>query len=353
MHREVRSRLIGPRTLKTALAFLVVFWTYDALKLDFDPTLACYAIMACMEGSIRQSASNGLDRILGTLIGSALGYIYVLLQPGNVYLCSLIIAAGVALIIAFSSLVARPGFISLGVAAYINLCIFYNATTASATWYVMQRTIGTLYGIAVALLINRFLFNPRKYRVYMTDGGHVFRLNGAHYVQVGDEPVLITNEKYSYSFSLAPGENPDARTALHIMLACAQRDGVDIKVLSGYRPYSEQRNRFNKKIPSADKHLAHAGHSEHSAGLAYDLGSGTAADFTDRFETTEQYKWLAENAPYYGFIERYPRGKTALTGYEFEPWHYRYVGPKTALFLKKESTVLEDYIVADEDGKRK
>ena len=214
MHREVRSRLIGPRTLKTALAFLVVFWTYDALKLDFDPTLACYAIMACMEGSIRQSASNGLDRILGTLIGSALGYIYVLFQPDNVYLCSFIIAAGVALIIAFSSLVARPGFISLGVAAYINLCIFYNATTASATWYVMQRTIGTLYGIAVALLINRFLFNPRKYRVYMTDGGHVFRLNGAHYVQVGDEPVLITNEKYSYSFSLAPGENPDARTAL-------------------------------------------------------------------------------------------------------------------------------------------
>lgn len=346
MQHEAKSRLVGPRTFKTSLAFLVVFITYNFIGRDYDPTLACLAVLVCMEDSVSRSLKNGVNRIFGTLVGGLLGYVYTMLQPANVYLQSVVITVVVMLIIASCSLLARTNYISMAVITFINIAVFYSSAVASTVSYVAERMFSTLFGIAVAILINRFLFNPDTHAPLPKKDGVVYRLNGAHYLYINGERVLITNNIYSLSSEFEQGEDTRAKTALSVMLSCAQRDGVEITVLAGFRPFVEQKKRKSKKLESRDPHLALAGHSEHGAGLAYDLGCGdSAVDFTMDFEYTEQYRWLHENAAYYGFIERYPRGKIMATGYEFEPWHFRYVGVKTALYMKQQGKALEEYIL--------
>jgi len=63
------------------------------------------------------------------------------------------------------------------------------------------------------------------------------------------------------------------------------------------------------------------------------------------FENTKQFKWLSENAYKYGFILRFPKDKVDITGYDYEPWHYRYVGIETATLIHNENLTLEEYLV--------
>ena len=87
-----------------------------------------------------------------------------------------------------------------------------------------------------------------------------------------------------------------------------------------------------------DKVSARPGFSEHQTGLAIDINS-----LDESFENTVAGKWLAENSSKYGFILRYPKGKEGITGYNYEPWHLRYVGKKLATYLYKHNLVFEEY----------
>lgn len=343
-NREPKKRLIGPRTFKTALAFGIIFITYNLIGRNYDPTLACLAVLVCMEDSVKRSIKNGVNRMFGTLVGAFVGYLYVLWQPDNKYLRSLVITILVALIIASCSYFARTGFISMAVITFMNIAVFYASAVSSTLNYVIERTLSTIFGIVLAILINKFLFNPGTHAAIPRRSGVVYKLNGAHYLYINDHPILITNCEYSLSSEFEQGENREARTALEIMLAAALRDGVKLVVLAGFRPYIEQRRKKKKKEECRDPHLALAGHSEHGAGLAYDLGNGGECDFTLDFAQSPEYRWLHENAHFYGFIERYPVGKIEATGYEFEPWHYRYVGVETAQYIKSTGKALEEFI---------
>jgi zinc D-Ala-D-Ala carboxypeptidase len=126
---------------------------------------------------------------------------------------------------------------------------------------------------------------------------------------------------------------PDAATAVDAMAAQYKSEtGQGLNSQSDYRPYASQVRVYNGWVASkgqaqADLQSARPGYSEHQTGLAIDFvgttgGCGLAACFAD----TNAGTWLAQNAYKWGFILRYPEGKTAVTGYEFEPWHYRYVG---------------------------
>lgn len=341
--------MIGPRTFKTALAFGIVLLTYSIFGRSYDPTLACFAVLVCMEDSVKKSLKTGADRVIGSLIGCAAGYLYALWAPGSRIVQSLVITLVVALLIAAASYFARTAYISMAVITFVVIAVFYSSTS-SAIAYVAERTISTLYGILVAVLINRFLFNPTTHPAMTGRDGEIYKLKGAHYVFIGGDPVLITNPLYSLSSEFEQGEKPEARTSLDIMLACAEKDGVNISVLAGFRPYKVQRDMSARKIASQDMHPALAGHSEHGAGLAYDLGSGDpATDLTAAFADTPQYRWLYANSPYYGFIVRYPDGKQAVTGFDFEPWHFRYVGVKTALVISRSGRALEEFIAPSED----
>lgn len=114
-------------------------------------------------------------------------------------------------------------------------------------------------------------------------------------------------------------------------------------VCSGFRSYTVQKNLYNSYVrrdgaENADRYSARPGHSEHQTGLAFDINY---AD--DRFKGTPEASWLAENAYKYGFILRYPEGKEPITGYMFEPWHYRYVGVENAAKIYASGLTLEEY----------
>ena len=139
------------------------------------------------------------------------------------------------------------------------------------------------------------------------------------------------------------------------MIADMQNAGLQPWILSGYRSYSAQAiswDKWNREEPERAAILsARPGHSEHQLGTTLDFGSPELADivgipdieFHTYFYQTSEGIWLAENAHRYGFTLSYPRGAQELTGFFYEPWHFRYVGEELATFLHDAETYLTEY----------
>jgi D-alanyl-D-alanine carboxypeptidase len=89
-----------------------------------------------------------------------------------------------------------------------------------------------------------------------------------------------------------------------------------------------------------DKVSARAGHSEHQTGLAVDIN-----DLEQTFEDTQEGRWLAINSYQYGFILRYPKGKEHITGYDYEPWHFRYLGLELARDVYRSNLTYDEYYI--------
>ncbi len=127
----------------------------------------------------------------------------------------------------------------------------------------------------------------------------------------------------------------EARLAFEKMCSDAYQEGIYLKAISTYRSYYYQWKIYLKNITpyqsleeyqqERDKVSARPGHSEHQTGLAVDIN-----DLEQAFEATPEGRWLAENSYQYGFILRYPKGKEEITGYDYEPWHFRYLGNELA-----------------------
>jgi len=126
----------------------------------------------------------------------------------------------------------------------------------------------------------------------------------------------------------------------------AKKNGFNIVAVSTYRSYDYQEKLYNNYVKDkgyyyADMCSARAGHSEHQTGLAVDIAD-LSLDY-DNFEYTKEFTWVKENAHKYGFIMRYPKAKFHITGFKYEPWHYRYVGIDIATYIYKNSLTLEEY----------
>lgn len=124
--------------------------------------------------------------------------------------------------------------------------------------------------------------------------------------------------------------------------------GLDLIAQSGYRSIEKQTRIYNNNVASrgqaaTDLVSARPGHSEHHTGLAIDVSHDGTLEKT--FENTEQFEWLKDNAYKYGFIMRYPKDKIYMTGYDYEPWHYRFVGIETATLIHTENITYEEYLV--------
>lgn len=127
------------------------------------------------------------------------------------------------------------------------------------------------------------------------------------------------------------------------MSNAAKDEGVSIYNVSGYRSYNTQKNLYNSYVQKdgvskADTYSARAGTSEHQTGLATDINSVSSS-----FENTNAFKWLSKNAYKYGYILRYPKGKEFITGYMYEPWHFRYVGKDVAKIIYENNITYEEY----------
>ncbi|TDL44650.1 D-alanyl-D-alanine carboxypeptidase family protein [Kocuria rosea] len=138
----------------------------------------------------------------------------------------------------------------------------------------------------------------------------------------------------------------EAAQAYQQMVKEAKADRVNIVTISGYRSYDHQASLYDSYVQqygqeTADTIAARPGHSEHQTGLAMDVGNSSGAcALQDCFEDTPVGAWVAEHADEYGFIIRYPKDEQDVTGYKYEPWHLRYVGPELAdeMRLKAEQT---------------
>lgn len=144
---------------------------------------------------------------------------------------------------------------------------------------------------------------------------------------------------------------------LRAMLQAAKEDRVSLVVCSPYRDDARQEYLFNRKITLymkqgmsfveahqlASQAVTVPGASEHQIGLAFDIVSNTYSTLDEGFGETEAGKWLAENSCRFGFILRYPEGKEYITGIEYEPWHFRYVGVEAATVIMQNGMTLEEF----------
>ena len=158
------------------------------------------------------------------------------------------------------------------------------------------------------------------------------------------------NSSFRRSSLTAPnGLTRQTQQALTAMVAAARAKGVTIRVRSGYRSYALQAQILASKIKEygsesmARRYNAAPGRSEHQTGLAVDLWDGATWGLGVR--NTRTGRWLWANAWRYGFILRYPNGKERITGYAFEPWHYRWIGTADAKeFGPNTNLSLEEYL---------
>lgn len=141
----------------------------------------------------------------------------------------------------------------------------------------------------------------------------------------------------------------DASAAAEKLVAAAGSDGLKLMLVSGYRSYTTQQSLYSGYVGSqgkayADATSAQPGHSEHQTGLAADLGAASrTCQLEACFGDMTEGKWLVANAHKYGFIIRYQKDKTNLTGYTYEPWHVRYVGVDLATQINKTGQTLEQF----------
>ncbi|MZQ84927.1 D-alanyl-D-alanine carboxypeptidase family protein [Paenibacillus sp. 5J-6] len=140
-----------------------------------------------------------------------------------------------------------------------------------------------------------------------------------------------------------------AAEAIEKLVAGAKKDGINLAGVSAYRSYATQKALFQRYVlkdgeEKAKTYSAVPGTSEHETGLAIDVsGSDGKCAAEDCFGGTKEANWLEKHAQEYGFIIRYPKGKEKITGYQYEPWHIRYVGADTAKDMVAKKVTMEEY----------
>lgn len=186
---------------------------------------------------------------------------------------------------------------------------------------------------------------------FTASGTQILLVNPWNYISKDYKPTLVSVEN---------GHKVDAVCAndLKQMLADCRAAGLNPRIASSYRTWDYQTGLYNKKVKyyqdlgygketakkKAGTSVAVPGTSEHQLGLALDLVDNSNWNLDKSQEKTPAQKWLMKNSWKYGFILRYPNGKSDVTGIIYEPWHYRYVGKETAKQVYESGLCLEEYL---------
>ena len=172
---------------------------------------------------------------------------------------------------------------------------------------------------------------------------HMEQKDGCTYV----DGVLIVNKSYSLPEDYNPGLDATTEEAFNQLSADAAQEGLNLYIGSDFRSYSYQVDVYESYCETygwqqADTFSARPGYSEHQTGLTIDCNT-----IDDAFGQTEEAVWLADHCADYGFIVRFPDGKEDITGYQYEPWHIRYVGVDIAREIMSKGLCLEEYLGVD------
>ncbi|MDD6388561.1 MAG: M15 family metallopeptidase [Bacilli bacterium] len=175
--------------------------------------------------------------------------------------------------------------------------------------------------------------------------GILMIVNKHHYLDEDYNPDDLVTMPLSVAFKGKKIIN-EVNEAFIKLCKDAKSENLTIVANSTYRDFNYQsslykRYKNNKGQIYADNYAARPGYSEHQTGLSIDVS--TLKSNMDDFEKTKEYKWLIKNAYKYGFILRYPKGKEDITGYNYESWHYRYVGIEAAKIIYEENITFDEY----------
>lgn len=181
-----------------------------------------------------------------------------------------------------------------------------------------------------------------------------------------DGTLFLVNRQWRVSESYVPelrmtevtGQvrrlRPEASLALERMYAaCKEEIGITLTSVSGYRSYAKQQNIYKNKLSKvggsqakADEYVARPGASEHQLGFAMDVGQkNSKTGLSASFGNTKGGQWIRENCYRFGFILRYQEGWEEITGYNYEPWHVRYVGEEWSMKIKEANVPFETYLL--------
>ena len=176
--------------------------------------------------------------------------------------------------------------------------------------------------------------------------GHLILTNKFNYLDntYNNDNMVKVSKWYSY------GDNQyltkETYDAFLNMFSAAKMEDLTLIINSSFRSFEDQNEVYKEYTASkgqeaADKIAARPGHSEHQTGMAIDIQTYGSTGAT--FEDFDEFKWLSNNAHKYGFILRYPKNKKYLTGYEYESWHYRYVGVEVATYIYQNNITFDEY----------
>lgn len=196
------------------------------------------------------------------------------------------------------------------------------------------------------------IVNVNRDREYYTDviktdtnKGHLMLVNKYFQLDKDYTPKDIIKASGVYAYA-NNSLSEEAYMAFKKLNKAATDSGYTILINSSYRDFKSQDDIWTKRKDYygedfADKYAARAGHSEHQTAYAIDVAD--FYDVNDKFGDTEAFIWMRDNSHKYGFILRYPKGKENITGYSYEPWHYRYVGIDVASVIYNENITFDEY----------
>jgi len=219
----------------------------------------------------------------------------------------------------------------------------------------MKNKLKEAYYIVLGIIILIFLTNDSKIEK------NEFYKN-IKFIDNPDSLLVLVNKNNQLSSSFIPDNlesislnyanadkylKKEAKEQFEKLSGKAKDLGYRIIAVSAYRDYNYQNELFNYYVDEFDMDYAlncsaKPGHSEHQTGLAVDV-EGSNKDY-DNFENSKEFLWMKDNAHNFGFILRYPKGKEHITGFKYEPWHYRYVGVDIATYIYNNNLVLEEYL---------
>lgn len=184
---------------------------------------------------------------------------------------------------------------------------------------------------------------------YKTDITMDYALISNKYYELGSEyvPDDLVDISIKYYYGEAKKVRSEVYEAFKNMWEDAHKEGIYLVIISAYRDYESQVEVYNeykasKGIQYADSIAARPGFSEHQTGLSLDIYSKDNTNAAT-FKNSKAYEWLTNNAHKYGFILRYPDGKKKITGFNYESWHYRYLGVDLATKVYNEGITYDEY----------
>ena len=182
------------------------------------------------------------------------------------------------------------------------------------------------------------------------DGDLLVLVNKLHAVSKNYRPDDMVSIDGKYTTNQGLEMKSEAYDAYLKMRKAARKEEIYFKICSAYRTYGTQEYLYNSYLGSMGEKLrnirsAYPGRSEHHTGYAIDITSKSMGwSLSQAFADYPEGEWINEHCSEYGFIIRYPKGKTDITGYDYEPWHLRYVGTEVAAEITEQGITLEEYL---------